>query len=723
MADVEWILHVDNIDALAKIKQAQAAMAELNKDITGKGEERVKLLQQESKDLQDLAEKQRKAYDTDKLDQYNRTVGESTEVLEEQGEVTEEVEEKQKKMSTTMAGISGIALLVVGALKALVSILKSTGTGADKLKVAFAGVKGAFQQFSRSIATGRLKNLVKDMKDAADEARRYQRTLFDIANTQRILTIEENKIQKQMEDQEAIINSSVATIEERKSAFQELYRLEKELNDFRKNQLQKTYDNEIQRLVQMTKLTEEQVRAYVEGDEEILQRVARGQEYNDLLQERERLEKQILNTGREGMEMFPNLKAQNDQAKKDLTDINKKITEYEQSDKSLTDFMRSIGIPMREQWNEVTGVYLELQDAINAGTPVTESNLRDINEALGSQVIQIKDIGKSYLETLDIARQYYEFYKLQSAQELQQLIDTLPSIESMYAGQQDFFITPTAVKEGERRAKEAWAKILAEDRKALREREEIERNYWQATETMASGTFNVISNLNQRQYQEEMQILDAKLQQQLDAFEGNEEMQKIIYQRYLEERDRLDRSYAKKQRDLAIIEATIRGALAIVQAWAQEKSWQMALARSVAAAAVTAAEIASISSQPLEKGGSGDETGIVKGKRHSEGGEKFLDHLEVESGEAWGVLSRKATQKYGNDFHEIVSSFNRGEMPTVAPMVNTNVLVNNDGSNSRLDKVIAEQQKLNSKIKDPVQVNIIGGKRYIINGSNIRIIG
>jgi hypothetical protein len=52
----------------------------------------------------------------------------------------------------------------------------------------------------------------------------------------------------------------------------------------------------------------------------------------------------------------------------------------------------------------------------------------------------------------------------------------------------------------------------------------------------------------------------------------------------------------------------------------------------------------------LAEGGSG----TVKGKWHSEGGERFLDHVEIEQGEQWGVLSRKASGKYGDIFHDMV---------------------------------------------------------------------
>lgn len=124
----------------------------------------------------------------------------------------------------------------------------------------------------------------------------------------------------------------------------------------------------------------------------------------------------------------------------------------------------------------------------------------------------------------------------------------------------------------------------------------------------------------------------------------------------------------------------------------------------------------------LAEGGSGSDTGIVTGRRHSQGGENFLDHVEVEKGEAWGVLSRPATQKYGEVFHDLVSSFNRDEMPQMMPIVN-NVNIDNKGSNSRLDRVNNSINRLNNNITRQPQISLHGNKKIIKKGLNMRVIG
>ena len=125
----------------------------------------------------------------------------------------------------------------------------------------------------------------------------------------------------------------------------------------------------------------------------------------------------------------------------------------------------------------------------------------------------------------------------------------------------------------------------------------------------------------------------------------------------------------------------------------------------------------------LAKGGSGTDKGIVTGRKHSQGGEKFLNHVEVERGEAWGVLSAPATEKYGKVFHHMVSSFNRGELPVITPVnkISNSVLVENSGPNSRLDQVVMEQKKLNAKLSGE-SVQDFGNMRVIRKGHNMRVI-
>jgi hypothetical protein len=130
-------------------------------------------------------------------------------------------------------------------------------------------------------------------------------------------------------------------------------------------------------------------------------------------------------------------------------------------------------------------------------------------------------------------------------------------------------------------------------------------------------------------------------------------------------------------------------------------------------------------STKMAQGGSGTDTGVVKGRSHAAGGERFVDQIEVERGEAWGVLSVPATQKYGKIFHQMVSSFNHGDMPVIVPpaSVTNRVLVNNDGSNSRLDRLIEENHELNEKLsRQSEYVQNLGGKTIYKKGDNIRIV-
>ena len=119
----------------------------------------------------------------------------------------------------------------------------------------------------------------------------------------------------------------------------------------------------------------------------------------------------------------------------------------------------------------------------------------------------------------------------------------------------------------------------------------------------------------------------------------------------------------------------------------------------------------------LAEGGSGDDKGIIKGKRHFQGGERFRDNIEVEDGEAWGVLNRRATKQFGPVFHEMISSFNRGELPEIAsPSVN--VVMDTKGTNKRLDAVKGELVKANSK----KEIAFTGDKKIIRNGNSVRIV-
>jgi hypothetical protein len=130
--------------------------------------------------------------------------------------------------------------------------------------------------------------------------------------------------------------------------------------------------------------------------------------------------------------------------------------------------------------------------------------------------------------------------------------------------------------------------------------------------------------------------------------------------------------------------------------------------------AFAAAKIKAQSAAKLAKG----DTGVVTGNLHSEGGERFGDHIEVERGEAWGVLSRPATKKYGKIFSEMVNSFNKGKLPTVS----NNIIVDTDKTVHELVNVKGELVKINRYNAAQKEVHQLPGMRIERSGHKTRII-
>ena len=93
---------------------------------------------------------------------------------------------------------------------------------------------------------------------------------------------------------------------------------------------------------------------------------------------------------------------------------------------------------------------------------------------------------------------------------------------------------------------------------------------------------------------------------------------------------------------------------------------------------------AATSNIQFEKGG------VIQGKRHSQGGEMLLDHVEVEAGEQVSVLSRRATSRYGGIMKQITNDFNAGRMPSL-PSSNAINFIN-----------VAEQQKFENEFNKAV---------------------
>ena len=124
----------------------------------------------------------------------------------------------------------------------------------------------------------------------------------------------------------------------------------------------------------------------------------------------------------------------------------------------------------------------------------------------------------------------------------------------------------------------------------------------------------------------------------------------------------------------------------------------------------------------LAAGGVGDDTGVITGRTHKQGGERFLDHVEVERGEMFGVLNRRASAKYGKAFTEIVNNFNRDNLVVDRSDAVNNINIDVNGLSERLDKVEYQLIRQNEFIMSRPNVQDYPNMRIEKRGNKTRII-
>jgi hypothetical protein len=249
-----------------------------------------------------------------------------------------------------------------------------------------------------------------------------------------------------------------------------------------------------------------------------------------------------------------------------------------------------------------------------------------------------------------------------------------------------------------------------------------------------SGILNDYYNDQLEQATTNRENLDTKVSELEDELQTEEELYKDGYASNVAGK-KAELAEVKKQRDLALIEeekatkkknrletleqisSLITASANIIKGWSTIPFVGQVLAVAAIAAMFTAFAVtkvkANATATTLAEGGHGE----VSGKLHSQGGERFLDHIEVEQGEKWGVLSRQASRKYGNTFYKMVDSFNRDALSIPKQGVVNNILLDTSMTNDRLDQII----QLNKKEKKE-EIIIMNGRTIYKKGSTIRTI-
>lgn len=701
MADVTLIMRADNSDHIRKIKEVQQAHQNLNKTVVANQQREKGLIEDIEDALTELQAAKKKAYSVEEITRYNQKIAEAKKDLEDYNNAGLKVEKTQQSMISTL-GKWTVGLASVGAaIKLFKDILKSTGDTADKFSFIVEGLKQGFEAVKRTIATLDFKNFVSNVKSAIDEGRRYAESLDAIDEKTRALRITEAQLANDVLKLRVIQNDATVAQTKRNEAGAKAIEIEEKLAGIRTKISEQAYLNELANIVSITKATEEQVLAYVTQDEEFMKGIEIGKKYNELLKERDNLQTGTIGPG--------------------LVKLNEQIANATDEQRKWGEIVNKVTIPTDEKYEVLTRRIIELEQAKGSAF---ESTLR-IRTKLASGVKKendeiSKELDKATKDFDEFVVGVREAYLAPIPADFRDSIkiETKKVVEDI-----GFIITDAEGKAIEsrlddfRKAQEKKSEDAEDNRLAAK------RQSWDTIIAGEQAVFNILAINSDNNLNRELQALDKKTQAELRAAGDNEKKKQAILDKSEAEKLNIEKKYRKEQQKISVAQTLINGAQAIVKTFAEYGYTPPGWVAAGLMAALTALQVGVIKAQKFAKGGW---TG--KGGQRDETGERIAGIVHEEE----FVTKRGPAAKYrevleainSDDRRAMINSFNKIDIPDImAPQVNNSIRVDNRGPNSRLDRVIQEQRKLNEQISRQSQIVHNGGRTVITRGNKVRITG
>lgn len=721
MTEVEIKLIAPNQEAVKSIRQVAAESQKLHTSSEKQQKRQIGLIADIEKELSRLQTAQKNAMTIEHIEKYNRKIAEAKKSLEEYNKAGVKAEEQNKKLEEKTESltkkISEWALglgVVTMATNLLTKALKETMGGILAFNVAGAAMK----QVLYNIVTG-----VTDWNQGVTQSIILAKQMNDLRLKDRMemlqskkLMMEYNKLYTEsIENQDDSVNK-IAALTKAKEKFQDAIKIEIESTKEQLNLAEKalklqpeseTAQNEVIKLMgEMMDLYSEQQ----SGIRRISRQIASEEKkifedvFTAIKKFNEDTEAQLEDIAKE--ENDKKLKQQ-----KEYLDLSQKlIAEYDKSNieslsgveklRAIRDFGLKQIAELRAQLQEV-GTITKEQDAIFA--------------KLGQNVL------KAYLKGMAEEADIPEKDKQAISKALLKGLSKLPGLQPNKI--------PAVVKTKE--SFSVW-KMLGIDPEDEDGKKAIDN-----LRTATDEVFKIMDDTYQRRVDDAERtrsLLDTQINEVQSALEAEIELYKAGYSSNVAAKQKqLDDLKAQRERALKEEEKAIK-AQRSMDALEQTSSLLTASANifkgfsklpvvgqvlAVAAigamfAAFANARVQANKVTKLAKGGHGE----VTGRLHSQGGERFIDHIEVEQGERWGVLNRAASRKYGKVFNRMVDSFNKDNLPIPKEMNINNIMIQNEGPNRRLDEVNSNLRQIRAK----EEVIILNGMTIYKKGNSTRII-
>jgi len=379
------------------------------------------------------------------------------------------------------------------------------------------------------------------------------------------------------------------------------------------------------------------------------------------------------------------IKAAFDEQLKAVSDARNKAREEQLSD------LRELGAEVQRQISENAGAALDLElQAINSNFAAQRAELERqradkliSEEAFAAALIQLEidraktvkltvaDITKAKIDAarltlnaelsaiqetlkaeIDAAREREKTQGIESTQEVElakqkayeqtnkaRLDFAASEADAVAAGQQSELDGIRAVDAAKEQAAAADDKRIQDE---LDKRKRLGDFLIEQAQTIASAVFDIEKNRLAEQTTAATEALDAETQKRKDQAQGNAVKLAQIDKDYQKKKAEIEKQAAKERQQIALKEAIIGGALAVVKALPNAFA-------AIAAAIAAAAQIAIIANQKFARGGVA-KVGQFGGRPHSQGGTKgrFDDgtNIEVEKDEVFVILNRRASKEY-----------------------------------------------------------------------------
>lgn len=660
MADVTLIMRADNSDHIRKIKEVQQAHQNLNKTVVANQQREKGLIEDIEDALTELQAAKKKAYSVEEITRYNQKIAEAKRDLEEYNTAGLKVEKTQTSMVQSIGKwVLGLGLATT-ALKLVKDAVLATTVGINAFNIASAATK----QVLYNLVTG-----AQSLTAGLNKVIEAQRTLNNLRFQEKIDLFDAKEQQILYNKYLVEAHDQLLTGEQRIKAYDKALEAHNKRIDIEVESVQKSIDA-YKKLIEASP-----------GNEKFLM------EYADL-------QLRLLD-----------LEVQRQASQKEISSMRTRLIKKEQQDRE--DFIKNIHDGLQKAADEEIEMEREKQQKLKEER---EKAAEDAETSIRQNHRNIIKYGEDKWD--ELVKQEKEGNQL------------LANIKKLFgATDAGIQVNDSILKQNQKQVEATRERDIQNAKDIEQQKIAAKRQAWDTIIAGEQAVFDILAINSDNNLNRELQALDKKTQAELRAAGDNEKKKQAILDKSEAEKLNIEKKYRKEQQKISVAQTLISGAQSIVKTFAEYGYTPPGWVAAGLMAALTALQVGVIKAQKFAKGGW---TG--KGGQRDETGERIAGIVHEEE----FVTKRGPAAKYRevleainrDDRRAMINSFNKIDIPDImAPQVNNSIRVDNRGPNSRLDRVIQEQRKLNEQISRQSQIVHNGGRTVITRGNKVRITG